>query len=182
MANEETTMEYSESPLNYLGNRRQSAAFILRNLTHGKKYQTFYDPFCGSGSFTHAALDLNLAKHYVMGDSYAPLTDLLQSIAYRPQQLVNSYERHYQQILQQKTYAKQVEYYNQVKNTFHQSSQAGDFLFLNNLAQHHLPVIDHDYYCSELNVPLLEKPLSSSRLYAASHLLRRVSTMKTGPF
>ena len=77
-------------PIPYQGSKRKIAPVIFGFVT-GRKYDTLFEPFVGSGAFTLFAAKHNFAKRYVLGDSLISLIELWKSIVNDPERTSRGY-------------------------------------------------------------------------------------------
>jgi DNA adenine methylase len=109
-------------PLPYQGSKRKLAPFIAQYVP--PNIGTMFEPFCGSAAFTLYAAENNLASHFVIGDSCAPIVDLWKLIINDPQYTAEEYGRVW--LGQDDTY----EYFNSIRARFNQTRDPILFLFL----------------------------------------------------
>lgn len=77
-------------PIPYQGSKRRLAPIIAEHLPD--KIKTFYEPFSGSAAMTIYAAHYSVASRFVIGDSLAPMVDLLRTIVEQPEQIANRYQ------------------------------------------------------------------------------------------
>lgn len=173
------------SPLQYLGNRYEEAYITLQALIQGRKFKTFFDPFCGSTSFSMAAIQLNLANYYQVSDCYEPLVALLKVIQSNPEKVATNYEEHYLTTSRLKTYEHQRRYYDEVQNKFNRSlTESQNLLFLSNFAQYNLPLIDKGRYCSQYSSVAQGHSLLNTKqnIFEAAKLLKPSTRISKSDF
>src|SRR5579872_7077371 len=73
------------TPLTYFGQRESLVDDIF--LLSGKKYNTLFDPFSGSGSISFAAMQSKVANHYCINDSY-PIIIALWNLVKKDEEFV----------------------------------------------------------------------------------------------
>ena len=76
-------------PIPYQGSKRKLAQAIL-SYVH-RRVRTFYEPFAGSAALTLAAANADIAHHFALSDSLAPLTEIWTDIIDQPHDLARAY-------------------------------------------------------------------------------------------
>ena len=111
-------------PIPYQGSKRNLAPKILQVLG-GRKFRRFLEPFAGSAAMTIAAVNAQLAKEYLIGDSLMPLISIWQQILSSPHQLATTYEDLWSGQLEDKD-----DYYNRVRDEFNRTQDPALLLYL----------------------------------------------------
>ncbi|MBJ7437386.1 MAG: DNA adenine methylase, partial [Acinetobacter sp.] len=149
------------SPFMYFGNRRDKITLLLEKIAKQKPFTTFYDPFCGSGSITLAAMQINAAQRYVMSDSYSPIIYAWQWLYYNPDKLVKFYQKFVSEFQWKHTLSMQTAYYQKIKNEFNNLAIEDErtglyFPFLINFAQGYELILENNQFASALGQPKVE--------------------------
>lgn len=76
-------------PIPYQGSKRNLAERIMRFAN--SPYETLYEPFAGSAAITVYAARHNLAKNFVIGDSFSELIELWRLMINNPEKVANEY-------------------------------------------------------------------------------------------
>lgn len=76
-------------PIPYQGSKRNLAERIM--YFADTPYDTLYEPFAGSAAISLFASSNNLAKHFVIGDSFSELIELWQLMINNPEMVVKRY-------------------------------------------------------------------------------------------
>ena len=76
-------------PIPYQGSKRSLAPMIAPYVP--RSVETWYEPFAGSAAMTLWAAHNKVAKHYVIGDVLAPITDLWRVIIENPKETADHY-------------------------------------------------------------------------------------------
>jgi DNA adenine methylase len=86
---EKSTMFKLPHPIPYQGSKRRLAPMIGRFIPQG--VATFYEPFAGSAAMTIYAAHQHMAERFVIGDSLAPMVQLLRAIVEQPERTAGRY-------------------------------------------------------------------------------------------
>ena len=80
-------------PIRYFGQRGFMATEVLPWVAKpdGTPYETCFDLFAGSASFSAAAMQSSLAENYVINDSFLPIMDFHKAIRQRPDCVSDGY-------------------------------------------------------------------------------------------
>lgn len=110
-------------PLPYQGSKRKLAPligeFIERNVS------TWYEPFAGSIAMTIWAVNHNVAKHYVIGDSLIPICYLWKAIINSPESVSGRYAE-----IWRGQKPGDHNYFNQVRERYNSNQDPVDLLYL----------------------------------------------------
>lgn len=113
----------SIQPIPYQGSKRALAPRICSLFPD--KIDTLYEPFAGSGAITLFAATHDLAEHFVIGDTYAPLIELWRMIIDTPTELSERYSELWHQ-----QFDCGADHFNQVRTRFNANPDAVEFLYL----------------------------------------------------
>lgn len=114
------TVPFKEQLLKWVGNKQRFAHEIVSSFP--KKYNTYYEPFLGSG----AVLATLQPKKAYASDVFKPLMEIWTTLKENPEQLKEWYRERW-------AYAngdKKKEGYEKVKASYNQNPNGADFLFL----------------------------------------------------
>lgn len=173
------------TPLAYFGQREHIVQDLFK-LIPTRKYKTFYDPFCGSGSITFAAMHKEIAQEYVMNDSYSILAHLWHTIKNNKESICLAYILKYHELYESYD-DKRDEIYKATLDEFNNESDhtkaAALYLFLNNNAKNNMPVFAGNTLNTTFNHN--DEPLSFiiQRIRESSALLNQHQVhIKSGDF
>ena len=110
-------------PVPYQGSKRALAARI--GLHVPRNVDVWFEPFAGSAAMTLWALEVGVARRYVIADVLAPITGLWQSIIDRPEETA----RHYREIWSGQKPGDR-DYFNGVRARFNAEGDPVDLLYL----------------------------------------------------
>ncbi|MCC5977561.1 MAG: DNA adenine methylase [Salinarimonas sp.] len=110
-------------PIPYQGSKRNLAPLIGSQIPRG--IDTWYEPFAGSAAMTLWAAHNGIAKHYIIGDILAPISDLWVAIIERPQETAYRYRE-----IWNGQSSSDDGYYNRVRDRYNCNKHPVDLLYL----------------------------------------------------
>jgi DNA adenine methylase len=110
-------------PIPYQGSKRALAASILAAV-EGRRFRRLYEPFAGSGALTLAAASRQIATHYVLSDSLAPLAALWRRLLADPAGLARDYAALW------RAQARAADFYERVRDRFNRTRAPEALLYL----------------------------------------------------
>lgn len=113
----------SVQPIPYQGSKRSLAPRICAFFPH--KVDRLYEPFAGSAALSVFAAKHNLARHFILGDSFEPLIKLWELVIFRPDYVARRYS-----YLWQEQFFLGHDHFNIVRARFNSEQDPIDFLYL----------------------------------------------------
>ena len=110
-------------PFPYQGSKRGIARCILQHFP--SSVRCLIEPFCGSGAISIAAAAHGLAKQFWLNDLNKPLMELWREILERPNELVENYEKLWNQ-----QYPNKKEFFFRIRDEFNATHQPHYLLYL----------------------------------------------------
>lgn len=110
-------------PLPYQGSKRSLVPLIAPHVP--QKVDVWFEPFAGSAAMTIWAANRGAARHYVLGESLAPIAELWQSIINKPTETAARYKDVWEG---QK--AGDLGYFNSVRERYNSKRDPIDLLYL----------------------------------------------------
>jgi DNA adenine methylase len=110
-------------PIPYQGSKRRLAPRICKLFP--ERIDTLYEPFAGSAAVTLYAARHDLARRFVIGDSYPALSSLWEAIVNDPAKLSEEYRA-----LWTAQFTVGISHFNQVRTRYNEQRDAGSLLYL----------------------------------------------------
>ena len=147
--------------LKYIGSKSRFAEHICSQFP--KDYNTYYEPFLGSGAVLGC-----LAPHRAVAcDVIEPLIDLWKLVQKKPKELVDSYSESYEKFQKNR-----LETYESVKSRFNLNPNPHDFLFISRTCYGGVIRFRRDGYLSTPIGP--HKPISPGEFSARATIWKQV--------
>lgn len=116
--------------IKWSGSKRSQSETIVSNFP--ESINTYYEPFVGGGSILYALLKSGKqAERYICSDNNADLISLWIEIKERPEELLLTYERMWNELNADENGQRKKDYYTAVRNRFNKEKHPADFMFLN---------------------------------------------------
>lgn len=113
-------------PIPYQGSKRSQAAILTAHLQRLPTRPRFlFEPFAGSAALTLAAAQQQLAEHFYIGDTLAPLVGIWQQTIENPALLADRYETIWTAQL-----GNEVAYYNDLRDAYNTDHEPAKLLYL----------------------------------------------------
>ncbi len=106
--------------LKWVGNKQKVASEICKYFP--KDYNTFYEPFLGSGAIT-ATIEPKIG---VASDNFKPLIDIWKKLKENPAELIEWYSSRRNRLINED----KIKVYEDIKASFNQNHNGADFLYL----------------------------------------------------
>ncbi len=168
----------SIQPIPYQGSKRLLAPRICSLFP--ERVETLYEPFAGSAAITLYAATHDLANRFVIGDSYAPLVDLLDLIINDPGMLSDRYAA-----VWETQFEMGPEHFKLVRAKFNESKDPVLLLYLiARCVKNAVRFNKHGHFTQSVDKRRtgMKPDLLMRRVYAVSRLLKNRTSLYRGNF